>query len=68
MAIESLGPGECWKERWLCRCDCGNEVQVFKTHLLQGHTTSCGCIRRERAREQMRKRHGKATVGHTQDK
>lgn len=29
--------------RWRCECDCGNETIVSSNHLLQGHTTSCGC-------------------------
>lgn len=28
---------------WLCRCDCGNEVEVIAGNLASGHTTSCGC-------------------------
>lgn len=33
--------------RWLCKCDCGNEVIVRGTSLRNGHTKSCGCIRSE---------------------
>ena len=33
---------------WLCRCRCGNEKRVLVYHLLDGHTQSCGCLRRER--------------------
>lgn len=29
---------------WLCKCDCGNEKEVAGTHLLDGTTSSCGCI------------------------
>lgn len=29
--------------RWKCLCDCGKEVMVYSTHLIQGNTTSCGC-------------------------
>lgn len=29
--------------RWLCRCDCGNEVVVYGRHLKTGNTMSCGC-------------------------
>ena len=29
--------------RWRCICECGNETIVSSNHLLQGHTTSCGC-------------------------
>jgi hypothetical protein len=36
---------------YLCKCSCGGEVWVRKSLLLNGNTKSCGCIRRERARE-----------------
>ena len=35
------------KKRWLCRCDCGNEVSVYAHKLKVGETTSCGCYRQE---------------------
>lgn len=28
--------------RWLCRCDCGNEIIVDGGNLRSGHSTSCG--------------------------
>lgn len=31
---------------WRCRCDCGNEVVVSRSHLTAGSTTSCGCARK----------------------
>ena len=33
--------------RWLCRCDCGNEVAVSASNLKNGHTQSCGCLNHE---------------------
>lgn len=30
---------------WLCRCDCGNEVEVLMDSLISGNTQSCGCQR-----------------------
>jgi hypothetical protein len=30
-----------------CRCDCGAETVVSLANLTTGHTTSCGCARRE---------------------
>lgn len=32
---------------WFCQCDCGNPelIQVESSHLKNGHTTSCGCIK-----------------------
>lgn len=32
---------------WLCKCDCGNEVQVKGSCLISGHTKSCGCLQKE---------------------
>jgi hypothetical protein len=31
-------------ERWVCRCDCGNETTVNSSALYRGKTRSCGCI------------------------
>lgn len=33
---------------WLCRCDCGNEVEVTKRKLVTGGVSSCGCKQKER--------------------
>ena len=33
---------------WLCKCDCGNVVTVYATHLQQGRCKSCGCLKREK--------------------
>lgn len=40
-----------YTRRWLCRCDCGNEKVVAMHNLRTGHTTSCGCVQRERTSE-----------------
>lgn len=32
---------------WLCLCDCGNHTIASTCKLKSGHTTSCGCTRRE---------------------
>ena len=37
--------------RWLCRCDCGNEVIVYGRHLKSGNTMSCGCYHKEHNHE-----------------
>ena len=28
---------------WHCKCECGNEIDVRADHLIDSHTTSCGC-------------------------
>ena len=32
-------------EKWVCRCDCGNEITVSKYDLISGLVTSCGNCR-----------------------
>ncbi|MEY9980363.1 hypothetical protein [Lysinibacillus sp. RC79] len=33
--------------RWLCKCSCGKETIVFRSNLINGHSTSCGCYQKE---------------------
>lgn len=42
--------------RWLCQCDCGNTGIVLGNSLSRGKSKSCGCLRREVALENGRKR------------
>ena len=35
------------QRKFLCKCDCGQEVQVLLKNLRNEHTKSCGCIARE---------------------
>lgn len=30
--------------KWKCKCECGNEVYVYRGKLTTGHTKSCGCL------------------------
>ena len=32
---------------WLCECKCGKFVEVSVSNLINGHTKSCGCHKRE---------------------
>ena len=49
--------------KWHCKCDCGNEVDVYGTMLRNGNTKSCGCYQRQRARESNIQRGGGDLVG-----
>lgn len=37
--------------KWHCRCKCGNEIDVDTRNLNSGHTQSCGCLRKEKAQQ-----------------
>lgn len=55
--LERAENSKCGKARWLCRCECGNEVIVLGSSLTSGHTKSCGCLSREKFLEHT-KTHG----------
>ena len=61
---QKLGPGDkvcrwtildkyCFtpkhERKWLCKCDCGTQRYVLERSLRYGGSSSCGCLRRERA-------------------
>lgn len=49
--------GDYYRTRWLCRCDCGNVLEVNANSLKNGSSKSCGCLRRELESERATK-HG----------
>ena len=51
----------CKHAMWECQCDCGNRAIVSCGSLISGQTRSCGCLRRETARENGKKKTGKKT-------
>lgn len=32
-----------------CRCDCGNIIETAKNNVINGHTKSCGCLRKTKS-------------------
>lgn len=35
------------KLKWICRCDCGNYIEVFAKNVQKGNTKSCGCLKKK---------------------
>ena len=54
-AEDHISPSGRKYVRWLCKCDCGNDIIVFGSNLGKGHTMSCGCLNKEVAAEKMKK-------------
>lgn len=52
--IERRGSDKYGKVLWLCKCDCGNETVVRGNSLKRGLTTSCGCYKSDKKKEQMK--------------
>ena len=45
------------KAMWVCLCECGNTIVASGSHLVNGHTSSCGCLKNEISGARFRK-HG----------
>jgi hypothetical protein len=41
--LSDTGPRKTRRPIWLCRCDCGIEIEVLGKYLRNGDTRSCGC-------------------------
>lgn len=44
VVIKRISSPKNGKSRWLCKCDCGNEKEVYGGYLREGEVKSCGCI------------------------
>ena len=47
--VENNGP----RATWLCQCDCGNQSRSWTQNLLNGLSTSCGCVRTKHSGRKM---------------
>lgn len=49
--------------KWICRCECGNEIHIRGDLLISGNTKSCGCLSRDAAKSHLEgQRFGNLTV------
>lgn len=46
--IKRNGSDRRGEARWICECECGNQITVLSSNLRSGHTISCGCERRSK--------------------
>lgn len=61
-AIKLTGRSRNKKLLWQCQCECGKTVVVLGAGLFNGHTKSCGCLKRDMASIWPTK-HGQSRVG-----
>lgn len=52
IVIKRADSDQCGNAKWLCRCDCGNEVTARGLDLRKGDRKSCGCARRRSSVEE----------------
>jgi hypothetical protein len=56
--IEEAPPNEysaIVRPQWVCKCECGNTTIVNDMSLKQKQTKSCGCLRKERCSQSLKK-------------
>lgn len=44
VVMDAGSPAKGGHKRWVCRCDCGNEVVAQSNSLRRGNQKSCGCL------------------------
>jgi len=42
---------------WKCKCDCGNYTEIKGNYLTTGQTKSCGCLKKEMNKENLRNKY-----------
>lgn len=50
-AEDAVSPSGRRRVRWLCECDCGNEIIAYPDNLKGGKTKSCGCYQNDMNRK-----------------
>ena len=53
-AEDHIKPSGIRESKYLCRCDCGKEIEVVRKNLISGHTTSCGRFCTEKSKERQK--------------
>lgn len=53
--------------KYTCLCDCGTKIEIIKSNLKNGTTNSCGCLRDEASKENIKKSHEARVIYKPQD-
>ena len=48
-----------------CKCECGNDVEVYRTLLMSGDTKSCGCLQKDYYKNELNKQIDKYRIDGT---
>ena len=51
VVLEFVRRDKHYNSYWKCRCDCGNVMVTPASSLRSGHSKSCGCFSKEKAKE-----------------
>lgn len=51
LVIRNTGRKQGTHAIFLCRCDCGNLIEIINSNIIRGNTKSCGCLMKDRASE-----------------
>lgn len=51
-------PNNTHSAKWVCRCECGNEIITRRSSLIRGHVQSCKCLQKESIGNRARKHGG----------
>jgi len=62
-----IGKHKVTKSYSRCLCDCGRIMETGNSGLVNGRTHSCGCLQRERAREQVKHGHNSRVIPRTSE-
>jgi len=49
LVLKAAGSNAAGTRMWQCQCDCGRKCVVSGRRMRNGHTSSCGCLQKERA-------------------
>lgn len=65
--IKKRGKSNNQYSYWKCQCECGNIIVVSSVNLTQKKTQSCGCLKKEKAKELMKSIQPLGAQAHFQD-